>query len=135
MQQSNSPTPISRTRTALMTVGLVAALAPTDHLSAIAETPWELDLLRLLILTSVSLMVVWPWAFRQERQIARRLYTWIGLGGAAAANYLITGASLSLFVAFSLAVGASLDMWMTRAHIASEQMRERLIGDRRRNKG
>jgi hypothetical protein len=134
MQQTEASRPQLRGKSALVLIGLIVAVAPTEHLSAVADTPWELEIFRLLILASVSIALVWSWAVRQGGSVTRRLYVWSALGGGAAVHYVISSASLALFLAFCLAAGASLDMWFTRAHLASEQIRDRLIGDRRRHR-
>lgn len=117
-----------------MLMGLIVAVAPTEHLSVVADTPWELEIFRLLILAAISIALVWSWAAQEGGSVTRRLYVWSALGGGAAVHYMISGASPALFLAFCLAAGASLDMWFTRAHLASEQIRDRLLGDRRRHR-
>lgn len=112
--------------------GLLLAFLPTGIVASVTGADWERDIFRLLMVASVSIAGIWPWAKGQSHDVARRLYIWMALAGSAAAHYLITTAALSLFVAFCLMSGASLDMWMTRAHMASEHLRSRLSGEEHR---
>lgn len=110
----------------LMLGGLILALTPTGVLAAVTSTDWELDVLRLLMVVSVSLVGIWPWAVAQDPPVVRRLYVWVGSGTFGALYYLASTDSVFLFVSFCLLVGASLDMWMRRAHMASDELRKRL---------
>lgn len=113
-------------RMALMLGGLILALTPTGVMAAVTSTDWELDVLRLLMVVSVSLLGIWPWATAQDRPVVRRLYIWVGSGAISALYYLVSGDSVFLFVSFCVLVGASLDIWMRRAHMASDELRKRL---------
>lgn len=126
MQQTKSSGFRFNGRVLLMVAGVGLAFMPTGLLSAVTSTSWELDVLRLLLIVSVSVIAVWPWVVDQRGSVARRLYLWAGPGAASGAYYLLSGNSAFLFASFCFLTGASLDMWMTRAHMASDELRRRL---------
>lgn len=126
MQQTKGSSFRFNGRVLLMVAGVALAFMPTGLLSAVTSTRWELDVLRLLLIVSVSVIAIWPWVVDQSGSVARRLYLWAGAGFASGAYYLLSGNSVFLFASFCFLTGGSLDTWMTRAHVASDELRRRL---------
>lgn len=112
--------------------GLLIGLVPTGLLAAMTPVPWERDILRLLSIVSVSIVAAWPWAAGQAREVMRRLRLWVGFGAVSTIWYLVSGGSLFLFIGFCVLTGASLDIWMRRAHMASDELRSKLRAVERR---
>ena len=126
MQQSRVSSFRIHSRALLMIAGVGLAFMPAGLLSVVTSASWELDILRLLLIVSASVVGVWPWVRDQGGSAIRRLHIWAGPGSVSGAYYLLSGNSAFLFASFCLLTGASLDMWMTRAHVASDELRRRL---------
>ena len=113
----------------------VAVLAlPGGVFSIVTEDSAQRSILRLHALIGVSLLAVLPWAANAGDDVRRRLRRWSVPGVAASVVYLVFTEPLFLMLGFCLLAGASLDTWVTRAHVASESLRARLTsGDRQRH--
>jgi hypothetical protein len=131
-QSTSVPRPVAR-QTTLGGLAVAALVLPDGAYSVVADSPAEVLIVRLLLLVGVSLLAVTPWLSGAEYGVRRRLRRWAIPGVAASAVYFISTETLYLIVGFCLLVGASLDVWATRAHIASDSLRTRLLpGDRDR---
>lgn len=110
----------------LVSVAVVVIVVPDSFYGVVATDAWELMILRMLALIGVSLLAVLPWAGMAGVDVQRRLRRWSIPGVAASAIYLLSASPLYLFIGFCLLTGATVDVWMARAHIASEGLRARL---------
>lgn len=113
----------------LATLALV--LLPDGLFTAPTAAPWEVTVLRLLGLVGVSLLAGLPWVRGASVDAHRRLRRWSIPGVAATVIYLLSTDPLYLLIGFCLLTGAAVDMWMTRAHIATETLRVRLMAKER----
>lgn len=112
-----------------VTLGFLALLVlilPERVFAFLAGTPAEARILRMLALVAVSLLAALPWAARADRLVRRRLRRWLTSGSIVTAVYLVSGNPFYLIIGFCLFVGAALDVWVTRAHVASDSLRIRL---------
>jgi Sec-independent protein secretion pathway component TatC len=126
------PRPVARQAT-LGGLAIAALVRPDGAYSVVAANPAEVLIVRLLLLVGVSLLAVIPWLSEADDDVRRRLRRWTIPGVGASAVYFVSAETLYLIVGFCLLVGATLDVWATRAHIASESLRTRLLpGDRDR---
>lgn len=117
-----------------LVLGLAAvalALLPDGVFAGLAGAAWEVTVLRMLGLVGVSLLAGLPWLRRASLDAQRRLRWWSVPGLAATAIYLLSTDPVYLLVGFCLLTGAAVDMWMARAHIASETLRVRLMARER----
>lgn len=113
---------------------MAVVFLPDGVFFIVSDSPWQVFVLRMLALVGVSLLAVLPWAREAEADVRRRLRRWSIPGVGASIIYLLSTDPVYLIVGFCLLVGAAVDMWATRAHIASETLRIRLTsrdGDRR----
>lgn len=120
---------------ALGLVSLAVVVLPDTAFSMVTEKPAEVLILRMMTLAGVSLLGVVPWAARADGPVRRRLRRWSIPGVTASAIYLVSADPLYLILGFCLLVGGTLDMWVTRAHIAADGLQTRVFprdGDRRR---
>jgi len=119
---------------ALGLLALAVVVLPDAAFSVVTEKPAEVFILRMMTLAGVSLLAIVPWAAEADGQVRRRLRRWSIPGMAASTTYLVSTDPLYLILGFCLLVGGTLDMWMTRAHLASDSLRSTAIpgeGDRR----
>ena len=129
---TRGPRPVAR-QTTLGGLAVAALALPDGAYSVISDSPAEVLIVRLLLLVGVSLLAVVPWLSEADEEVRRRLRRWAIPGVAASGVYFISTETLYLIVGFCLLVGATLDVWATRAHIASESLRTRLLpGERDR---
>ncbi len=120
-----------RRRVVLGLLALWFVLLPDGTFSAVTGARWEETVLRILGLLGVSLLAVLPWVRRTGMEVQRRLRWWSIPGLAAVTIYLLSTDPVYLFAGFCLLAGATADMWMTRAHNASEALRVRLTATQR----
>lgn len=126
------PRPVAR-QAALGGLAIAALVLPDSAYFVVSDDPAEVLIVRLLLLIGLSLLVALPWVSRAGGDVQRRMRRWSIPGFSASAAYLISAETLYLILGFCLLVGAALDVWATRAHVASESLRARLIpGDRDR---
>lgn len=111
-------------------LALAAVLLPDGVFAAAAGAPWEITVLRLLSLVGISLVAGLTWVRGASVEARRRLRRWSIPGLVALAIYLLAAQPLYLFLGFCLLSAASVDMWTTRAHIASETLRVRVMARR-----
>lgn len=115
-----------------VTLGFLAVLVvilPESVFTFVAGTPAEARILRMLTLVGVSLLAALPWAARADRSVRRRLRRWLTPGSIATAVYLVSANPFYLLVGFCLLAGAAVDIWVTRAHVASDSLRIRLTSE------
>jgi hypothetical protein len=117
-QPTSVPRPVARPIT-LGGLAIAALVLPDGAYSVVADSPAEVLIVRLLLLVGVSLLAVTPWLSEADDEVRRRLRRWTIPGVGASAVYFISTETLYLIVGFCLLVGATLDVWATRAHIAS----------------
>lgn len=117
--------------TALGGLAVAALVLPDSAYSVVADNAAEVLIVRLLLLVGLSLLAVLPWLSEAGRDVQRRMRRWALPGLFASAVYLISTETLYLILGFCLLVGAALDVWATRAHLASESLRTKLIPEDR----
>jgi hypothetical protein len=112
----------------MMTValGFLIALAPRDWLTVITDVVWEQGMISLTGLAGAGLAAGLPWARARGGHLGRRAYIWVSVFAITGAVYAISVAPLYLIAAFCAAFVGMLDIWTTRAHIASMSIRTRL---------
>lgn len=115
---------------ALSALAVATMVAPDGIFSPLTNVPHELTILRMLALVGVSLLAALPWASTAPLEVRRRLRRWLLPGVTCTVIYLISTETLYLVLGFCLLSGATLDVWMSRAHIASDTMRTRLTSSR-----
>lgn len=103
-------------------LALAMVVLPDPVFFMVTDKPAEVEILRMLALVGVSLLAVLPWVTRAGGHLRRRLRRWSIPGVVATAVYLVSGDPLFLILGFCLLVGSSLDMWVTRAHAASDSL-------------
>lgn len=118
---------------ALGALAVAALVLPDSAYSVVADNSAEVLIVRLLLLVGLSLLAILPWVSLAGRDVQRRMRRWAIPGVSASAVYLVSAQALYLILGFCLLTGAALDVWATRAHVASETLRARLVrGDRDR---
>lgn len=115
---------------ALSALATVIMVAPDGMFSPLTSLPHELTILRMAGLVGVSLLAALPWAATAPLDVRRRLRRWLLPGVVSSVIFLVSTETLYLVLGFCLLTGASLDVWMSRAHIASDTMRTRLTSSR-----
>jgi hypothetical protein len=123
-----------RRQIALSFVALAVLLMPDTAFSIVAETPWEVLILRMLTLLGVAVLAVLPWTSAAGPGVRRRLRIWSLPGVAATVIYLFAADPLYLIVGFCMLTGAALDMWTTRGAEAAENLMGRLGHQQRRHR-
>ena len=107
------------------------ALAPSAWLEVVTPIHWQHEIIHLTGGVGIGLAAAWPWSVRQGPTWRRRFYIWLLLGGFALTVYVVTVSPLFLLVGFSVLFTGMLDIWVARAHVASNEYRDRL--ERRAN--
>jgi hypothetical protein len=115
-------------------LALAVLLMPDAAFSIVADTPWEVLLLRIVTLLGVSVVAILPWALTADSGVRQRLRIWSLPGALATVAYLFSTDPFYLLIGFCLLTGAALDTWTTRATMASESLRARLTPDQRRRR-
>ena len=110
----------------LILSAIAILLAPEEIFVFFATESWQVSILRLTVVVSISVIGVWPWVRAEGGEEIVRLRRWVYFALPVLAYYLLWSQSLFLVIGFSLTVGAALDMWVSRAHAASERLRTRL---------
>lgn len=119
--------PLASARPLVLTaLAIAVTLAPDGVFSSLTVVPHELTILRMLALVGVSLLAALPWVASAPPGVRRRLRRWLVPGVVTSMVYLVSAETLYLVLGFCLLTGGTLDVWMSRAHIASETMRTRL---------
>ena len=123
-----------RRQIGLSFAALAVLLMPDTTFSIVAETPWEVLILRMLTLLGVAVLAILPWASSAGPGVRRRLRIWSLPGVAATVIYLLSADPLYLIVGFCMLTGAALDMWTTRGAEAAENLMGRLGHKERRHR-
>ena len=110
---------------------LSALVLPSELYTPIAREDWMVALVRMTLLVGASVVAVRQWALEQGDVVALRLRRWLLLSLPTIGWYVVARHPLYLILGFTFLVGAALDMWVARAHLASEQMRIALEGRQR----
>lgn len=118
-----------RGRTALTLAAVAIILLPDSALSIVADTAPEAMILRMLVLAGIAVLAIAPWAIAAEVTVRRRLRRWLVPGVGALVVYALSSDPLYVLLGFCLLAGAALDMWATRAHVASAGLRSRLTAN------
>ena len=116
----------SRAPTTFVALGLLIAIAPASWLEVISPVAWQHEIIHLTGAVGAGLAAVLPWATRQGRASVRRFYAWALLGSALLLVYVFSTSALALLTGFSVLFVGFLDMWMARAHVASNEYRDRI---------
>ena len=119
--------PIGTAPLALASLGAALVVLPEAIFETVARTPPELAIVRTLGVVLIGFGTGLTWAIRRGGKVARRSVRWLAIGGALVVWYALASAQLFLFVGFSLLFTGTLDLWLTRAHIASEELRSSLM--------
>lgn len=127
MQNSARERPIRTGPLALASLGMVLVILPRATFETFARSAPELAIVRTLGVVLLVFASGLTWAIRRSGKIARRSLRWLAIGGAMVVWYALTSAQLFLFVGFSVLFTGTLDLWLTRAHIASEELRHSLM--------
>ena len=116
-------------------LALAVLLMPDAAFSIVADTPWEVLLLRIVALLGVSVVAILPWTLTADSGVRRRLRIWSLPGAMTTVAYLFSTDPFYLLIGFCMLTGAALDTWTTRAMMASETLRGRLTPkDQRRRR-
>jgi Kef-type K+ transport system membrane component KefB len=112
---------------ALASVGAALIIVPGAAFESFATTSPEIAIIRSLGVVLVVFGGGLTWAVRRGGGVGRRSLRWLAVGTAMVVWYTITSAQLFLFTGFSVLFTGALDLWLTRAHIASEELRNSLM--------
>lgn len=114
-------------------LALVVLIAPDTSFSMVSAEAWEIQVLRAVALAGVTLWAAFPWVARASPPDRIRFRRWLVPGVAATVVYVVGTDPFFLLIGFSLLAGAAMDVWVTRAHLASDSLRVRLDSRDRRH--
>lgn len=127
MQNQAGERPIRTGPLALASLGGALVILPEPIFETIARTDPELAIIRTLGVVLAVFGTGLSWAMRRGGNVKRRSLRWLAIGGAMVVWYALTSAQVFLYVGFSVLFTGTLDLWLTRAHIASEELRNSLM--------
>lgn len=127
MQHQAGERPIRSGALALASLGAALVILPQSSFETFARTAPELAIIRSLGIVLVVFGGGLTWAIRRGGSVARRSLRWLAIGGAMVVWYALSSAQIFLFLGFSMLFTGMLDLWLTRAHIASEELRNSLM--------
>lgn len=116
----------------LAIVAVALSFMPSSLFGLFIEAEWEIDVIRVVLLSAAGLAVISDWA-SVNPDTASRHRRWSTLGAVLGGAYLLTGRPSLLVLCLSVVAAGALNISTERAFAASEELRRRLESDARRN--